>query len=64
MIKQFLKDENGQDIVEYSLLLVLIGAVAVLILTGMGTSISSIFNKIRTSLQNADAAIPSGGSGS
>jgi pilus assembly protein Flp/PilA len=65
MIKQFLKDERGQDIVEYSLLLVLIGAVAVLILTGMGTSISSIFTKIKTTLDNADASIPqSGGAGS
>lgn len=64
MIKQFLKDESGQDIVEYSLLLVLIGAVAVLILTGMGTSIGSIFGKIKNSLDNANAAIPPGGGGS
>ena len=57
MIKQFLKDESGQDIVEYSLLLVLIGAVAVLILTGMGTSIGNIFTKIQTALNNADTSI-------
>jgi Flp pilus assembly pilin Flp len=63
MIKQFLKDESGQDIVEYSLLLVLIGAVAVLILTGMGTSIKNIFGKITASLDGADNAIP-GGTGS
>jgi len=41
----FLRDENGQDFVEYSLLLVLLGAVAFLALTAMGTSISSIFTK-------------------
>jgi len=64
MIKQFLKDESGQDIVEYSLLLVLIGAVAVLILTGMGTSIGNIFNKIKASLEQADANIAPGGGGS
>lgn len=64
MMKQFLKDESGQDIVEYSLLLVLIGAVAVLILTGMGTSINSIFTKIQTSLNQADAGIPPSGGGS
>jgi pilus assembly protein Flp/PilA len=63
MIKQFLKDERGQDIVEYSLLLVLIGAAAILILTTMGTSINSIFTKISNKLQQADAAIPSGGGG-
>jgi Flp pilus assembly pilin Flp len=57
MIKQFLKDESGQDIVEYSLLLVLIGAVAVLILTGMGTSIGSIFTKISNSLNQANSNI-------
>ena len=60
MIKQFLKDESGQDIVEYSLLLVLIGAVAVLILTGMGTSITGIFSKIATSLDTANTAVGGG----
>ena len=53
MIRQFLKDESGQDIVEYSLLLVLIGAAAVLVLTGMGASIKSIFTRITTVLDNA-----------
>lgn len=57
MIKDFLKDEQGQDIVEYSLLLVLIGAAAVFILTAMGSSISSIFSKINTRLSTANDAI-------
>jgi pilus assembly protein Flp/PilA len=57
MIKQFLKDECGQDIVEYSLLLVLIGAAAIFILTTMGASITNIFSKINTKLQSADAQI-------
>jgi pilus assembly protein Flp/PilA len=57
MITRFLKDESGQDIVEYSLLLVLIGAAAVFVLTTMGGSISNIFNKINTKLQSADAKI-------
>ena len=58
MIKQFLKDESGQDIVEYSLLLVLIAAVAVLILTGMGTSINNVFTKIKNTLDNVPADPP------
>ncbi len=58
MIRQFLKDESGQDIVEYSLLLVLIGAAAVLVLTGMGASIKSIFTKISSSLALGDSKIP------
>lgn len=57
MIKDFLKDEQGQDIVEYSLLLVLIGAAAVFILTAMGSSISAIFSKINSRLSTANDAI-------
>ena len=57
MIKRFLKDEHGQDIVEYSLLLVLIGAAAVFVLTTMGTSINSIFSKITNKLSQANSAI-------
>ncbi|MBP6822806.1 MAG: Flp family type IVb pilin [Acidobacteria bacterium] len=57
MIKEFIKDEQGQDIVEYSLLLVLIGAAAVFVLTTMGQSISQIFSKINTKLATANNSI-------
>ena len=57
MIKEFLKDEQGQDIVEYSLLLVLIGAAAVFVLTAMGTNIGAIFSKINTKLSTANQQI-------
>ncbi len=57
MIKEFLKDEQGQDIVEYSLLLVLIGAAAVFVLTTMGQSISQIFSKINVRLTTANNSI-------
>jgi len=56
-VKNFVNDEQGQDIVEYSLLLVLIGAAAVFVLTTMGQSISSIFSKINTKLTTADNSI-------
>jgi Flp pilus assembly pilin Flp len=39
MVKEFLLDEEGQSVVEYSLLLTLIGASAVFMLTLMGISI-------------------------
>ncbi len=55
-ITNFIKDESGQDIVEYSLLLVLIGAAALFVITTMGTSISNIFSKIAGKLNQADAA--------
>ncbi len=57
MIMEFIKDEQGQDIVEYSLLLVLIGAAALFVLTAMGTSITSIFSKINVRLSSANASI-------
>jgi len=61
MIKQFAvefwQDEQAQDIVEYSLLLVLIGAAALFVLTTMGKSITEIFSKINTKLTSANQAI-------
>jgi len=56
-VKNFVADEQGQDIVEYSLLLVLIGAAAVFVLTTMGTSISQIFSKINDKLSTANNSI-------
>ena len=40
LLIEFLKDEAGQSIVEYTLLLTLIGATSVFMLTLMGLSIS------------------------
>ncbi len=56
-VKNFVSDEGGQDIVEYSLLLVLIGAAALFVLSQMGITISSIFNKINERLTSANNAI-------
>ena len=57
MFRDFLRDEYGQDVVEYSLLLVLIGIAAIITLTVMGPSISSIFSQISSKLNQADSAI-------
>lgn len=56
-IREFIADESGQDVVEYSLLLVLIGAAALFVMTTMGASISSIFSKISNKLSQANATI-------
>jgi Flp pilus assembly pilin Flp len=42
MVKNFLKDESGQSVVEYSLLLTLIGATTVFMLTLMGLSVGQM----------------------
>lgn len=56
-LTQFWNDEGAQDMVEYSLLLVLLGAASVFILTQMGVQITSIFSKITHKLQSANEAI-------
>lgn len=45
-----LEDEEGQGLAEYALILVFIAIVAIVALTFLGTSISSILSKIATSL--------------
>ena len=59
--KSFISNELGQDVIEYSLLMVLIGAAAILVLSSMGTSIVSIFDKVKTALDTANDAAPSTG---
>lgn len=49
-IKEFMRDEQGQDLVEYSLLLVLVGVASLFAITEMGLSISAIFSKVNTKL--------------
>ena len=57
MIRQFIADEEGQNIVEYALLLVLIGAAAITILTALGQSITTIFSNVTAKLKGvADTA--------
>ncbi len=55
--REFLSDERGQDLVEYSLLCVIIGTVVVAYLTGVGTSIQSILGKVSSSLDTIDKTI-------
>jgi Flp pilus assembly pilin Flp len=49
-LKQFLVEERGQDMVEYSLLLVLIGAVVLIYLTGMGLNLANLLQQIGAKL--------------
>jgi Flp pilus assembly pilin Flp len=49
-LKQFLTQERGQDMVEYSLLLVLIGAIVLIYLTGMGLNLANLLQQIGAKL--------------
>ena len=52
LLKRLWHDEQGQDLVEYALLLVLIALVAVSTLQTLGKTISSVFTNANTALLN------------
>ena len=52
-VKSFARNEEGQDLLEYALLVALIALVAIAAVTAAGTSVSTIFNKISAGLNNA-----------
>jgi Flp pilus assembly pilin Flp len=55
--RAFLADEQGQDMVEYSLLLLLLGCVALIYLTGIGVNVTSILSKINTTVETTSNAL-------
>jgi pilus assembly protein Flp/PilA len=51
-MRPFVRDDSGQDLLEYALLVGLIALVAVLAVTSTGTSVNRIFDSIAQSLAN------------
>lgn len=51
MIRSFFAREEGQGLVEYALILVLIAIVVIGILTLLGQRVSSVFDTINSGLQ-------------
>ena len=45
-----IKHENGQGLVEYALIIVLISIVAITVMTTLGTSITSVFSQANSAL--------------
>jgi pilus assembly protein Flp/PilA len=45
-----MQNEEGQGLVEYALIIVLVSIAVIVALTAMGTSVSSVFNNIVTKL--------------
>ena len=50
LFDRFVKDEAGQDLIEYALLAGLISIVSVAAITAAGTKVSSLFNRVSTAL--------------
>lgn len=48
-----LRDESGQDLIEYALVAGLIGLAAVTAMSGLGTKITNAFSSVGSSLASA-----------
>ena len=51
MLNWLIKEESGQGMVEYGLILALIAVVVIGVLSGIGTNLTSKFKKIGDELQ-------------
>lgn len=56
LCEAFVREEDGQDLVEYSLLLAFIGLAAVTILTTVKGSINTLWTTVNTKLTTANTA--------
>jgi pilus assembly protein Flp/PilA len=52
-VKSFVREEEGQDLLEYALLVALIALIAIGAVGAAGNSVSTIFNNIATQLAAA-----------
>lgn len=57
-VNAFVRDEEGQDLIEYALLVALISLVCVVALTDAGKQVNIIFTSIKDKLTTAAAAAP------
>ena len=57
LFNRFVREEQGQDLIEYALLAGFISLVAVLAITNVGVGVNAVYNNIDTQVK----AIPGGG---
>jgi Flp pilus assembly pilin Flp len=50
VIQRFLKDEQGQDLVEYALLLVFLALAAIAVLPTLGQAVNNVFSQSASTL--------------
>jgi pilus assembly protein Flp/PilA len=50
ILKDFLKEETGQDLVEYALLLVFLALAAIAVLPTLGKAVNNVFSQSASSL--------------
>ena len=49
-LRTVIKDEKGQDLAEYALLIALIAIVVIAVVAALGNQINGVFNKIKSNL--------------
>jgi pilus assembly protein Flp/PilA len=57
MLKQFLKDESGQDLVEYALIVAAVGLGAISVVSAMSVQLQSTFQSIIADLRGIGQGI-------
>ena len=55
MLRNWLKDEEGQGMVEYGLIIGLIAVVVIVALVALGPKVREMFNKVNNELDKAGA---------
>ena len=50
LISKFVRDEEGQDLVEYALLLVFLALAAIAVLPTLGSSVNKVFSQSNSAL--------------
>jgi Flp pilus assembly pilin Flp len=56
-LRNFWNDDQGQDLIEYTLLLAFVALASAALFLGAGGTIKNIWNKTNTQLTNANTAV-------
>ena len=54
---RIMKEDSGQDLIEYSLLTAFISVSSMLVVTNLGTAINSLYTSLNTETQALQAAL-------
>ena len=50
LLRRLIREEQGQDLIEYALLAAFIAIVAIVAITEVGTNVNAVFVKVKTKL--------------
>ena len=50
LFARFIKEEEGQDLIEYALLAAFIAVASILVIQAIGSSVNGIFGRVQTAL--------------